>query len=178
MNLQTVVDLDAKSRIGKFDTWITMNYNDKRLSWKEEQNGGLTETRLPVGSIWTPDIFLQNALSEDKKVFADDKHPAVIRSDGGVEAVVPRVLKVKCVPLVADANDTYTCTLKFGSWTYSGAVIDLRPGSINTATLAPDSCVTLTDSQISRNEIRYDCCPNPYHDVTFLLTFSRNKKCL
>jgi len=167
-----------KSGIVKLDTWISVNYNDTRLSWKEEENGGLQETRLPVGSIWTPDIFLYNALNEDKKVFTDDKHPAVIRSDGRVEAILPRVLKVKCLPFMANVTLSYECTLKFGSWTYSGAVINLQKGSIDTSLLTLDPCLTLTASQVSRNEIRYDCCPNPYHDVTFLLTFSRNKKCL
>lgn len=62
--------------------------------------------------------------------------------------------------------------MKFGSWTYDGNAIDLKPtqSKLDLNFYAPNPHWELFSSAVKRNEVHYPCCPEPYIDVTFDVT--------
>ncbi|CAF4027955.1 unnamed protein product, partial [Rotaria sordida] len=71
--------------------------------------------------------------------------------------------------------DTQYCTLKFGTWTYDGAGINLTAES-NKGQL--DAYVTsaewnLEDFSATNNSTKYDCCPNVYPYVLYTIRIRR-----
>ena len=67
------------------------------------------------------------------------------------------------------------CRLKFGSWTYDGFQLDLVPEGPEGSKkkFVPNGEWDLVDIPAERNELKYDCCPEPYPDVTFIIILQR-----
>ncbi|CAJ0577778.1 unnamed protein product, partial [Mesorhabditis spiculigera] len=63
--------------------------------------------------------------------------------------------------------------MKFGSWTYSGFFTDLRNQTSSTATYQPNGEWQLLGLESGRSIFYYECCPEPYYDVTFTITIRR-----
>jgi len=40
--------------------WLSQTWNDMLLRWNPELFGGVDQVRVPVDTIWTPDIVLYN----------------------------------------------------------------------------------------------------------------------
>lgn len=95
--------------------------------------------------------------------------------------------------------DVQKCVLKFGSWTYDGWLLDLQMNEADISGYMPNGEWDLigqpsTQVQViassspplyprrdsdslgvpgARNEVFYDCCKEPYPDVTFMVTIRR-----
>ncbi|XP_061541209.1 neuronal acetylcholine receptor subunit alpha-7-like isoform X2 [Phycodurus eques] len=65
------------------------------------------------------------------------------------------------------------CDLKFGSWTHNGWLLDLQMLDVDTSTYIPNGEWDLVGVPVKRNELYYDCCKEPYPDVTFTVTMRR-----
>ncbi|KAK6298929.1 hypothetical protein J4Q44_G00304390 [Coregonus suidteri] len=65
------------------------------------------------------------------------------------------------------------CDLKFGSWTHNGWLLDLQMLDVDTSTYIPNGEWDLVGVPAKRNELYYDCCKEPYPDVTFTVTMRR-----
>merc|ERR1712130_857747 len=66
-------------------------------------------------------------------------------------------------------NQEESCDLKFGSWVYNAGQLDLRP-NIDTMDLEDYTGSTLWDlseTRVFRKETMYDCCVNPFVDITY-----------
>ena len=90
---------------------------------------------------------------------------AVVYSDGTVSYVLPIKRKIHCT----QDEDVYLCIQKLGSWTYDGSKLDLREKSdhIDTSTYRANDHLELLETSVKRNVRSYDCCPEPYIDITF-----------
>ena len=64
------------------------------------------------------------------------------------------------------------CSFKFGSWTYSGDLIDLKPMNVGVdlSNYQKDAAYKLVNATAQRNEVIYPCCPVSYPDVTYTIT--------
>lgn len=71
--------------------------------------------------------------------------------------------------------DTQVCTLVIGSWTHNGEQIDLQ---INGNGVVLDISVEnhqweVLSAVVTRNEVIYSCCAEPYLDLTYNVTLLR-----
>uniref|UniRef100_A0A3B5MSJ1 Uncharacterized protein n=1 Tax=Xiphophorus couchianus TaxID=32473 RepID=A0A3B5MSJ1_9TELE len=69
--------------------------------------------------------------------------------------------------------DIQKCELKFGSWTYDGWLLDLQMTDADISGYMPNGEWDLIGVPGTRNEVFYDCCKEPYPDVTFVITIRR-----
>lgn len=70
------------------------------------------------------------------------------------------------------------CKLKFGSWTYDAASVDIVPEapSANLLEYQQNGEWDLIDFPCKQNKKSYVCCPNPFTDVTCTLQIRRRTK--
>lgn len=73
--------------------------------------------------------------------------------------------------------DKQSCSLKFGSWTYDGTKLNLTiEGDDEMKSddyFVPNKAWTLISAPAVRNVLTYACCPVPYIDITYTVTFRR-----
>ncbi|CAL8364824.1 unnamed protein product [Arctogadus glacialis] len=69
--------------------------------------------------------------------------------------------------------DMQKCELKFGSWTYDGWLLDLQMNEADISGYMPNGEWDLVGVPGTRSEAFYDCCKEPYPDVTFVVTMRR-----
>ncbi|MGH0159830.1 UNVERIFIED_CONTAM: hypothetical protein FKN15_070210, partial [Acipenser sinensis] len=69
--------------------------------------------------------------------------------------------------------DVQKCDLKFGSWTHNGWLLDLQMLEVDVSTYIPNGEWDLVGVPAKRNELYYECCKEPYPDVTFTVTMRR-----
>ena len=71
--------------------------------------------------------------------------------------------------------DRQECKLKFGSWTFDVAEVDLQADTRNIITkqYLNSSEWEITDAKRVRNSVKYRCCPTPYIDITIYITLRR-----
>ena len=123
---------------------------------------------------------LQFSSSADKESAAilDLSYEAEVHNDGNVTMGCPIILKSVCpIEIGSFPFDTQKCTLKIGSWRYSGLDIDLRlhesTKGINLKNLEANSVWELKSVTTVRNLVKYTCCPEPYYDLTYTFEFRR-----
>ena len=71
--------------------------------------------------------------------------------------------------------DEQHCTLKFGSWTYDGFQLDLRPeaNEAKSEKFVKNGEWDLIRVPCQRNVVKYVCCEEPYPDVTYEVQIRR-----
>ncbi|KHJ47284.1 Cation transporter family protein, partial [Trichuris suis] len=99
---------------------------------------------------------------------------AIVNHDGTISWLPPAIIKSSCkIDITWFPFDDQKCTLKFGSWTYSGYQINLMPGKVVTDTYIENGEWILMGVPVKRNTFKYACCPEPYIDVTFTIWVRR-----
>ncbi|CAG2209426.1 unnamed protein product [Mytilus edulis] len=119
---------------------------------------------------FTPDIVLYD--NPDTRLRFEPN--AVIDQSGHVYYCQPIRLEVdNC----RQFQDVFTCTLKFGSWTYDGFKIDLQNRSqvIDLSNFQLHTNYDIIDTSVVRNELHYACCPEPYPDITYTVNLKKIK---
>lgn len=69
--------------------------------------------------------------------------------------------------------DIQRCELKFGSWTFDGWLLDIQMKEADVSGYMPNGEWDLLEVPGERHEVFYDCCAEPYPDVTFVVTLRR-----
>uniref|UniRef100_A0A665XG31 Cholinergic receptor, nicotinic, beta 3b (neuronal) n=1 Tax=Echeneis naucrates TaxID=173247 RepID=A0A665XG31_ECHNA len=120
--LVDVVRIDASIYIWlyeEFYCWI-----DYKLRWNPENYGGITSIRVPSENIWLPDIVLyENA---DGRFEGSLMTKAIVKFDGTITWTPPASYKSACtMDVTFFPFDRQNCSMKFGSWTYDGNMVDL-----------------------------------------------------
>lgn len=172
------VDLVESKNVMETNVWLRIVWNDTRLSWDTAKYGD-SVLRVDSKAIWTPDITLYNAANWAEYDAACKDVNALIYSNGEVLWVSPCKFKSYCNlhHLQVDRYHEQTCTMKFGSWTFDGLMQDLQLYNNETKADLSD-LFDVTDWKIvnnvaARTEKKYDCCAEPYVDLTFNLTMRR-----
>jgi len=144
------------------------------MKWNQTHYGGVKSVRLPIDRIWQPDITLYRGKSE----LMDGHLMPVVYSDGTVSYLPKMEVQVKCDktkdPDSWSNGMITTCELKTGSWTYDGsklnATLSSNPG-IPDWPIHANNKYNLIDFTAKRNVVIYECCPEPYIDITFTAIF-------
>uniref|UniRef100_A0A8W7PSE1 Neurotransmitter-gated ion-channel ligand-binding domain-containing protein n=1 Tax=Anopheles coluzzii TaxID=1518534 RepID=A0A8W7PSE1_ANOCL len=121
------------------------------VRWNSSEYGGVRDLRIPPHRLWKPDVLMYNSADEG----FDGTYPTnvVVRNNGSCLYVPPGIFKSTCkIDITWFPFDDQRCEMKFGSWTYDGFQVGV-PGK--------------------RNEIYYNCCPEPYIDITFAILIRR-----
>merc|ERR1719336_1012349 len=175
LTLQQILDVDEKNQIITTNLWLNWEWTDVNLKWNESEYGMVKDIRMPPGNLWKPDILMYNSASEA----FDGTFPTnvVVTSDGTCTYIPPGIFKSSCqIDITWFPFDDQNCEMKFGSWTYNGFNLDLKLNSENggdISTFIPNGEWEVIGVPAKRNEVIYECCPEPYLDITFIIKIRR-----
>lgn len=160
--------------------WMRMSWKNDYMTWDPKKYGGVNITKLGAETAWTPDLFVIEDISDSISAGPDEfKTPITIQSDGRNKWNIPVKLQTSCeVDVTYFPFDRQSCKLKFTSWTHDQTEIDLEldPKPVVSSSYINSSAWDLVSVKKSRKIENYDCCPNPYVDVTYTINLKRKPK--
>ncbi|CAL8388750.1 unnamed protein product [Arctogadus glacialis] len=163
---------DEKNQVMITNAWLQLHWTDVYLVWNPENYPGVQTIRFPSSQVWVPDILLYN--SADERFDATFHTNVLVNSSGACQYIPPGILKSTCyIDVRWFPFDVQKCDLKFGSWTHNGWLLDLQMMDVDISTYIPNGEWDLVGVPAKRNELYYDCCKEPYPDVTFTVTMRR-----
>jgi len=174
LTLQQIIDVDEKNQLLTTNVWLNLDWEDVNLRWNESEYGHVQDIRIPPSMLWKPDILMYNSASES----FDGTYPVnvVVTSSGACTYIPPGIFKSTCkIDITWFPFDDQDCEMKFGSWTYNGFKLDfqLKDESGDLATYVLNGEWDLLGVPGMRNEVMYECCPEPYLDITFIIKLRR-----
>ncbi|XP_046663069.1 neuronal acetylcholine receptor subunit alpha-7-like [Homalodisca vitripennis] len=175
LTLMQIIDVDEKNQIVTTNAWLNLEWNDVNLRWNSTEYGGVKDLRIPPHRIWKPDVLMYNSADEG----FDGTYPTnvVVRNNGSCLYVPPGIFKSTCkIDITWFPFDDQKCEMKFGSWTYDGFQLDLQlqdDGGGDISSFITNGEWDLLGVPGKRNEIYYNCCPEPYIDITFIIMIRR-----
>ncbi|KAG7461650.1 hypothetical protein MATL_G00193370 [Megalops atlanticus] len=124
LKISQLVDVDEKNQLMTTNVWLWQEWTDYKLRWNPEDYGGITSIRVPSETIWLPDIVLyENA---DGRFEGSLMTKAIVKSNGTIMWTPPASYKSACtMDVTFFPFDRQNCSMKFGSWTYDGNMVDL-----------------------------------------------------
>ncbi|TRY89577.1 hypothetical protein DNTS_010257 [Danionella cerebrum] len=143
-------------------------WNDYKLKWLPAEFDGIEFIRVPSNKIWRPDIVLYNNAVGDFLV--EDKTKALLKYDGTITWVPPAIFKSSCpMDITYFPFDYQNCSMKFGSWTYDKAKIDLVliGSKVNLKDFWESGEWEIIDAPGYKHDIKYNCCEEIYPDITY-----------
>ncbi|XP_076010905.1 neuronal acetylcholine receptor subunit alpha-7-like [Genypterus blacodes] len=170
--LMQVMDVDEKNQILTTNAWLQMQWYDHYLQWNQSEYPGVKNLRFTPDQVWTPDILLYNSAHD--KFDATFKTNVLVNSSGFCEYLPPGIFVSTCsVDVRWFPFDIQHCELKFGSWTFDGWLLDLQMKEADVSGYMTNGEWDLLGVPGDRHEAFYDCCAEPYPDVTFVVTLRR-----
>ncbi|XP_038861022.1 neuronal acetylcholine receptor subunit alpha-7-like [Salvelinus namaycush] len=171
-SLMQIMDVDEKNQVLTTNIWLQLYWNDYYLQWNQSEYPGVDNVRFPDSQIWKPDILLYN--SADERFDATFHTNVLVNSSGSCSYLPPGIFKSTCyIDVRWFPFDLQRCDLKFGSWTYGGWSLDLQMIEADITGYIPNGEWDLVEVPGRRNERFYDCCKEPYPDVTFTVVMRR-----
>jgi len=161
-------------------TWVRQVWTDERLRWNKEDFGGVDVIRYDSDDVWKPDVTLYN-VADATTISTSCWHADVlIYPNGEVLWVPPCKFSSECnYTLAKEPYGEQSCTMKFGSWTNDGYIMDLglygekTNSSFDLSDLRNNSGFEIVSHTSERKETFYSCCPEPYPSLTFNMTIKR-----
>ncbi|KAM7003201.1 neuronal acetylcholine receptor subunit alpha-7 [Tautogolabrus adspersus] len=171
-SLLQIMDVDEKNQVLTTNIWLQLYWTDFYLQWNTSDYPGVTNVRFPDNQIWRPDILLYN--SADERFDASFHTNILVNSSGYCQYLPPGIFKSTCyIDVRWFPFDVQRCDLKFGSWTYGGWSLDLQMIEADITGYIANGEWDLVEVPGRRNERFYDCCKEPYPDVTFTVVMRR-----
>lgn len=174
VSMSQLVKVDEVNQIMETNLWLKQIWNDYKLKWNPADYDGAELLRVPAQKIWKPDIVLYNNAVGDFQV--DDKTKALLKYTGEVTWIPPAIFKSSCkIDVTYFPFDYQNCTMKFGSWTYDKAKIDLVliGSSMNLKDYWESGEWAIIKAPGYKHEIKYNCCEEIYPDITYSLYIRR-----
>ncbi|CAF1257439.1 unnamed protein product [Adineta ricciae] len=148
---------------------------DQRLVWNASDFNGLTTLRLPCSKIWLPDIVLYNSADDYTQGYYQSK--AMVDNTGHVFWPPPAKFRSSCkIDVTFFPFDDQLCKLKFGSWTYDAAQVNLtkRRDNVDMTNYIRSGEWDIIRILVQRNDVTYACCPGIFYpDVTIYVHIRR-----
>ncbi|XP_075995643.1 neuronal acetylcholine receptor subunit alpha-7-like [Genypterus blacodes] len=171
-SLLQIMDVDEKNQVLTTNIWLQLYWTDSYLQWNASDYPGVSNVRFPDSQIWRPDILLYN--SADERFDASFHTNILVNSSGYCQYLPPGIFKSTCyIDVRWFPFDVQRCDLKFGSWTYGGWSLDLQMIEADITGYIANGEWDLVEVPGHRNERFYDCCKEPYPDVTFTVVMRR-----
>ncbi|XP_038622886.1 neuronal acetylcholine receptor subunit alpha-3 [Tachyglossus aculeatus] len=174
VSMSQLVKVDEVNQIMETNLWLKHIWNDYKLTWNPANYSGAEFIRVPSKKIWKPDIVLYNNAVGDFQV--DDKTKALLKYTGEVTWIPPAIFKSSCkIDVTYFPFDYQNCTMKFGSWSYDKAKIDLVliGSSMNLKDYWESGEWAIIKAPGYKHDIKYNCCDEIYPDITYSLYIRR-----
>ncbi|XP_061595526.1 neuronal acetylcholine receptor subunit alpha-7a [Cololabis saira] len=172
LSLMQIMDVDEKNQVLTTNIWLRLQWTDHYLQWNPLDYPGVTNVRFPDHLIWKPDILLYN--SADERFDATFHTNILVDSSGSCSYIPPGIFKSTChIDVRWFPFDVQRCELKFGSWSYGGWSLDLKMMDADTSEYIANGEWDLVEVQGQKNERVYECCEEPYPDITFTVVMRR-----
>ncbi|KAK2908780.1 hypothetical protein Q8A67_004617 [Cirrhinus molitorella] len=168
VSISQLVKVDEVNQIMETNLWLRHIWNDYKLKWSPAEFDGIEFIRVPSNKIWRPDIVLYNNAVGDFLV--EDKTKALLKYDGTITWVPPAIFKSSCpMDITYFPFDYQNCSMKFGSWTYDKAKIDLVliGSKVNLKDFWESGEWEIIDAPGYKHDIKYNCCEEIYPDITY-----------
>ncbi|UYV76004.1 nAChRa8 [Cordylochernes scorpioides] len=167
----------------KLTQLIDITWHDYKLTWDPNKYGGVEMIHVPAEHIWLPDIVLFNNYDGNYEVTLMTK--AIVYFTGDIVWNPPALYRSTCeIDVEYFPFDEQSCLMKFGSWTYDGYEVDLRhkkqKDDDSNVAIGIDMSefyksvewdILLVPAKYNREY--YECCSEPYPDITFNITMRR-----
>ncbi|KAM7375454.1 hypothetical protein PAMA_014522 [Pampus argenteus] len=153
---------------------IDVEWTDYKLQWSPSDFDNVTSIRVPSELIWVPDIVLYNNADGDFAVTHMTK--AHLFHTGRVRWMPPAIYKSSCsIDVTFFPFDQQSCKMKFGSWTYDRAKIDLEPfeTTVDLKDYWESGEWAIVNAVGTYNTKKYDCCHEIYPDITYYFIIRR-----
>ncbi|KAA8588870.1 hypothetical protein FQN60_010215 [Etheostoma spectabile] len=168
VSMSQLVKVDEVNQIMETNLWLRHVWNDYKLKWSPVDYDGIEFIRVPSNKIWRPDIVLYNNAVGDFLV--EDKTKALLKFDGTITWIPPAIFKSSCpMDITYFPFDYQNCSMKFGSWTYDKAKIDLVliGSKVNLKDFWESGEWEIIDAPGYKHDIKYNCCEEIYPDITY-----------
>ncbi|XP_027251031.1 neuronal acetylcholine receptor subunit alpha-6 isoform X1 [Cricetulus griseus] len=163
-----LANVDEVNQIMETNLWLRHIWKDYKLRWDPMEYDGIETLRVPADKIWKPDIVLYNNAVGDFQV--EGKTKALLKYDGMITWTPPAIFKSSCpMDITFFPFDHQNCSLKFGSWTYDKAEIDLLiiGSKVDMNDFWENSEWEIVDASGYKHDIKYNCCEEIYTDITY-----------
>ncbi|KAM7126922.1 neuronal acetylcholine receptor subunit alpha-4 isoform 1-T1 [Molossus nigricans] len=174
LSIAQLIDVDEKNQMMTTNVWVKQEWNDYKLRWDPSDYENVTSIRIPSELIWRPDIVLYNNADGDFAVTHLTK--AHLFHDGRVQWSPPAIYKSSCsIDVTFFPFDQQNCTMKFGSWTYDKAKIDLvsMHRRVDQLDFWESGEWVIVDAVGTYNTRKYECCAEVYPDITYAFVIRR-----
>ncbi|XP_039998550.1 neuronal acetylcholine receptor subunit alpha-2-like [Xiphias gladius] len=156
------------------NVWLKQEWTDYKLQWSPSDFDNVTSIRVPSELIWVPDIVLYN--NADGAFAVAHMTKAQLFHTGRVRWVPPAIYKSSCsIDVTFFPFDQQSCKMKFGSWTYDRAKIDLEPfeNTVDLKDYWESGEWAIVNAVGTYNTKKYDCCHEIYPDITYCFVIRR-----
>ncbi|XP_076880806.1 neuronal acetylcholine receptor subunit alpha-4b isoform X2 [Brachyhypopomus gauderio] len=169
-----ISDVDEKNQMMTTNVWVKQEWSDYKLRWNPGEYENVTSIRIPSELIWRPDIVLYNNADGDFAVTHLTK--AQVFHDGRIKWKPPAIYKSSCsIDVTFFPFDQQNCKMKFGSWTYDRAKIDLvsMGGNVDQMDYWESGEWVIINAVGKYNTKKYECCAEIYPDITYSFIIRR-----
>ncbi|XP_061098693.1 neuronal acetylcholine receptor subunit alpha-2-like isoform X2 [Conger conger] len=174
LSIAQLIDVDEKNQMMTTNVWLKQEWNDYKLRWKPSDYDNVTSIRVPSELIWVPDIVLYN--NADGEFAVTHMTKAHLFYTGKVRWVPPAIYKSSCsIDVTFFPFDQQNCKMKFGSWTYDKAKIDLEriENTVDLKDYWESGEWAIVNAVGTYNTKKYDCCHEIYPDITYFFIIRR-----
>ncbi|XP_048583770.1 neuronal acetylcholine receptor subunit alpha-10 [Nematostella vectensis] len=171
-----LVELNGKSQILTSKVWIRQQWTNPFLTWNPSDYGGINFINVDPKLVWKPDLILYNSIQRNSGEMYNFNTKVVMTNDGVAKWYAPTEVRTICkIDISYFPFDTQSCTMLFGSWTYTGSYLNLSlqrsAADLSGYTLSGEWDLVSTSAK--RNVVKYSCCPDPYIDITYTFILQR-----
>ncbi|CAF4634926.1 unnamed protein product, partial [Didymodactylos carnosus] len=124
---------------------------------------------------WLPDVVLYNN-ADNLASLSQISTNVMVNSEGMVEWLSTGIFRSSCsVDVRYFPFDEQNCTLKFASWSYDSARLDLMQKSNqgDMSNFMSNSEWEIIYLHVKRNVVKYSCCPETFPDLTYTIQMRR-----
>ncbi|XP_034533957.1 neuronal acetylcholine receptor subunit alpha-2-like isoform X2 [Notolabrus celidotus] len=174
LSIAQLIDVDEKNQMMTTNVWLKQEWTDYKLQWTPSDFDNVTSIRVPSELIWVPDIVLYN--NADGEFAVTHMTKAHLFHTGRVRWVPPAIYKSSCsIDVTFFPFDQQSCKMKFGSWTYDRAKIDLEPfeNTVDLKDYWESGEWAIVNAVGTYNTKKYDCCREIYPDITYYFVIRR-----
>ncbi|KAJ8008672.1 hypothetical protein DPEC_G00080850 [Dallia pectoralis] len=174
LSIAQLIDVDEKNQMMTTNVWLKQEWNDYKLRWRPSDYDNVTSIRVPSELIWVPDIVLYN--NADGEFAVTHMTKAHLFHTGKVCWTPPAIYKSSCsIDVTFFPFDQQNCKMKFGSWTYDKAKIDLEQieNTVDLKNYWESGEWAIINAVGTYNTKKYDCCIEIYPDITYFFIIRR-----
>lgn len=166
--VRDIVEVMETHQAIRLNIWVRLTWTDCMLTWDPILFRNQTEIVFPYDKIWIPDIFVFEGISDEGNMPGLEDYRAFVTYKGEVSYSFPTIITSVCrVRVTYFPFDHQVCNLTFGSWVYSGRLLQWEPAgdSSDTSTFKLHNEWDLVRTKAIKRVFYYLCCTDPYPDI-------------